>query len=76
MLSIRVVITALVYIGLLIVMATSLVGIMNNDVKFTDETGFTWNAGAAKRAAVKGLVCFVAFVVYLVVIINFKFLES
>jgi hypothetical protein len=72
--TIKVVLLALVYIGLLVVMGITLVGIMSNDVQFTDEKGFTWHKGAAKRAMAKGAICFVAFCAYLFMVINFKFL--
>jgi len=72
--TIKVVILALIYITLLVVMGSTLVSIMSGDVKFTDEAGFTWDKGAALRATVKGLVCFLAFCGYLFMVINFKFL--
>ncbi|MGD2062210.1 MAG: hypothetical protein PVF51_01365 [Nitrospirota bacterium] len=73
MVTIKVVVLALIYIALLVVMGSTLVSIMSSDVKFTDETGLTWHKGAASRAGVKAVICFLAFCAYLFMIINFKF---
>jgi hypothetical protein len=72
--TIKVVLLALIYVTLLVVMGSTLVSIMSSDVKFTDDSGLTWDKGAAVRATVKGLVCFLAFCGYLFMVINFKFL--
>ena len=74
MVTIRVVVYALIYIGLLVVMGSTLVSIMSSDIKFTDDPTLTWDKEAAKRALVKAGVCFVAFCVYLFMITTFKFI--
>jgi hypothetical protein len=74
MVTLEVIALALAHIALLIVMGSTLVSIMNNDIKFTDDPGLTWDTAAAKRAVVKGCVCFVAFCAYLFMITTFKFL--
>ena len=75
MVTIKVVVYALIYIALLVVMGSTLVSIMSSDIKFTDETSLTWDKAAAKRAVVKGCVCFIAFCAYLFMITNFKFID-
>jgi hypothetical protein len=72
--TIKVIVFALIYIALLVVMGSMLVSIMSNDIKFTDDSGLTWDSAAAKRAVVKGCVCFVAFCAYLCMIVFFKFI--
>jgi hypothetical protein len=74
MITLEVVVLALVHIALLVVMGSTLVSIMNNDIKFTDDPRLTWDSAAAKRAMVKGGVCFVAFCAYLFLITTFKFI--
>jgi hypothetical protein len=74
MVTLAVIGLALAHIALLVVMGSTLVSIMNNDIKFTDEAHLTWVKAAAKRVMVKGCVCFVAFCAYLFMITTFKFI--
>ncbi len=76
MITVKVIILALVYISLLIIMGSTLVSIMTDDVSFTDESKFTWDRVALGRVVMKGAIFFVAFVVYFVMIYNFKFLAE
>lgn len=75
MVALTVVALALVYVALLLVMGLSLVSIMNEDVEFTDDGKVTWDAAAFRRMAIKGAIFGSAFIVYFLMIYNFKFIE-
>lgn len=74
MIVLEIIALALVYISLLVIMGSTLVSIMTDDVSFTDESKFSWDIAAFRRVAIKGAIFCVSFVVYFLMIYNFKFL--
>ncbi len=66
---------AVVYIALLLSMGITAVSIVNDDIEFTDEPTVTMDKKALKRIIIKGMIFLASMIIYIFMIIHFKFID-